>query len=291
LVLLCPTHHRTIDKAPAESYPPDLLREWKRDHERRVRDSLAAEKSLTRSELFALIRRLLSENRQVWLTYGPESEVAKRNPLSNLAEVWKLRKVTTIVPNNRKIINIVRANGHLMTSAEYDIACRFIEHAEGFEQSCYRRREGVPRFPSEFEAMVHGSKKRNNWDVSYSTIAWFEKAIKTHKNVATVTRERDIYFRIARQAGFSAVRAVLVNEYVLGLAAVLRARQEFPDATCIVTGGEWNSYTEEAKSYGAAENIGIFVPSEFFGALYVRQPNKYIKKDASGDPIYHYARA
>ena len=36
LILLCPTHHRAVDKAP-DDHPPELLHAWKADHEERVR--------------------------------------------------------------------------------------------------------------------------------------------------------------------------------------------------------------------------------------------------------------
>lgn len=84
------------------------------------------------------------------------------------------------------------------------------------------------------------ARRRNNWDVSYSTISWFENAIRVHKNVASVVRERDIYFCIERQVGFSPVRAILVNEYTLGLAALLRARERnfwMPHASLPVASG------------------------------------------------------
>jgi HNH endonuclease len=36
LILLCPNHHSEIDKAPAGTFPPDTLRDWKKQHEREV---------------------------------------------------------------------------------------------------------------------------------------------------------------------------------------------------------------------------------------------------------------
>lgn len=153
LILLCPTHHTLIDKAP-DDFPVETLQAWKRDHEDRVRKAFEVPVYASRAELFAAIQRLLIETKAVWRTYGPESEAAKSNPLSNLMEVWTLRKITEIIPKNRMACNLIRANGALLTADEYDVSSSFIEHAEGFEQSCYDRRENVPRFPREFEEMV-----------------------------------------------------------------------------------------------------------------------------------------
>ena len=90
----------------------------------------------------------------VWKTYGPESDEAQTNPSSNLAYIWSLRKLDTVVPNNRRIIEAIRKNTDLFDADTYQAACAFIEHAEGFEINCYERTEGVPRFPTNFEEMI-----------------------------------------------------------------------------------------------------------------------------------------
>jgi hypothetical protein len=62
----------------------------------------------------------------------------------------------TIVPNNRKIVDAIQRNSALVESQPY-AACRmFVEHAEGFERSCYGRTESVPRFPKEFGEVIDG---------------------------------------------------------------------------------------------------------------------------------------
>lgn len=81
-----------------------------------------------------------------------------------------------------------------------------------------------------------------------------------------------------------------MNEYTLGLAAVMRALSEFPGLDCIVTGGEWNAYTREAKEYGLDQGIGIYVISDFLGALNLQRFHTYVKKDEKGKPINRYRR-
>jgi hypothetical protein len=56
----------------------------------------------------------------------------------------------------------------------------------------------------------------------------------------------------------------------------------------IVTGGNGNGYTPEAKKYGWKNGIGIFNTGEFLGALNWTDPKKYSKKDDKGNPIYAY---
>jgi acid stress-induced BolA-like protein IbaG/YrbA len=125
----------------------------------------------------------------------------------------------------------------------------------------------------------------NNWGVSYSKIAFLEEALRGHSKVERFDRTQDIYFHIERVGQLPPVHAVLLDEYTLGLAAVLKALQEFRDANCIVNAANWNGYSEEAKTYGETHGIGVFVIGEFLGALSRRDPWKYVKKGRNGEPI------
>jgi len=129
--------------------------------------------------------------------------------------------------------------------------------------------------------------KFNDWDVPYSVIQFFARALDGHDKVASYKRTEDIYFTITHADGRK-LTVLLVNEYSLGLATVLRAKAEFPDVEYIVTGGNWNGYTPEAKDYGWKNSIGIFNIGEFFGALNWTNPKKYYQKDKDGNPIYSY---
>lgn len=149
-VLLCPTHHTIVDKAPEGRFTAEMMLGWKADHEEHVAASLAAPVFPKRSDLDAFIRVRLIENRTCWRTYGPESESASSNPNSTAGLFWAFRKLSLIVPNNRQIISAIRANQNPFAGAEYCTACEFIEHAEGFERNCTVPTENVPRFPTAF---------------------------------------------------------------------------------------------------------------------------------------------
>jgi hypothetical protein len=158
LILLCPTHHTLVDKASG-NFPVDTLQGWKSAHEANVRRALSAPHFDSKKTLCGAVLRLLIENHAVWKTYGPESDEAKRNPASSAASLWTLRKLSEVIPNNRRIVNMVKGHSALFDPAEYTECCSFVEHAEGFEQNTYERREGVPRFPTRFEEVVrHGAQ-------------------------------------------------------------------------------------------------------------------------------------
>lgn len=155
LILLCPTHHTEIDKSPAGTFPVEVIHEWKRSHEARVYESFQSPKFSDRKDLGVAIARVLMTNKAAWRQYGPESEEATRNPMSNAAAVWSLRKLDTVVPNNRRIIKLIEQNRELIELSDYPACASFIEHAEGFERNCYVRTEGVPRFPEVFDHIIN----------------------------------------------------------------------------------------------------------------------------------------
>lgn len=130
----------------------------------------------------------------------------------------------------------------------------------------------------------------NDWNVSYSTISFVERALRSHSKVEHFERSQDIVFEITHINGRE-LKMVLVDEYTLGVAAVHRALSQFPGTEYVVTCANWNAYTREAKDFGRENDIGIFVIGEFFGALHWREPKKYVRKDEDGNPVYHYRAA
>jgi len=150
LILLCPTCHEHVDKAPSE-YPETLLRRWKSEHETGIRKRGSQEKFDDFKALKGAVSRLLAENKIIWEQMGPQSETAATDPGSNMYELWKLKNLRTIVPNNTKIINMIDSNKSLVGTYAYEVFLKFKAHADAFEQNQYERLDKYPLFPREFE--------------------------------------------------------------------------------------------------------------------------------------------
>lgn len=154
LILLCPTHHTEVDASAPGQYSEHTLRTWKRQHEETISGKLCGHRFTDKRDLFREVQRLLIANKVTWSIYGPESDEARRNPLSNNHELWVLRKLSSIVPNNRRVINLIEQSRALLDPEDIAVFARFVEHAEGFERNCYVPTEGIQRFPVSFEEMV-----------------------------------------------------------------------------------------------------------------------------------------
>ena len=155
LILLCPNHHTTVDKAP-DDFPAELLLRWKSEHEARIHAALESPVFSERSELYAYARRLVSQNSLIHRQFGPESEGAKENPLSEGAVLWELRKRDTIIPNNGRLVSAFERNSTVVPVQDWEAFEEFREHAFAFEQNSYQRLDTnlVPRFPKRFAEIL-----------------------------------------------------------------------------------------------------------------------------------------
>lgn len=150
LLLLCPTCHRHIDKSPEGTYTVDQLHSWKQEHESSIRLNMSEIVFENLIDLKNAVSMLLIENHLIWEQYGPESKIAKEDLGSNAYQIWDLRKMDLIIPNNYKIINMVEANKKLLCLDDYRAFVSFKSHATSFEENQYCRLSSYLQFPNEF---------------------------------------------------------------------------------------------------------------------------------------------
>lgn len=154
LILLCPTDHRDIDKSPEGTYPEALLHAWKREHETWIDEVTTSNVVQSREELIINIFDLLGQNKLIYEEFGPNSINAINNPSSSAAFYWNLRKLDTIIPNNKRIISAIVINRKLIGKDLMEPFGKFQLHAQAFESNQYNRVDHYPLFPKEFAEAV-----------------------------------------------------------------------------------------------------------------------------------------
>lgn len=157
LILLCPDHHTEIDKKENEGvYGVAALQKMKSDHEASVDGRLKNVRFNDKRDVAKYVSPLLSENRIVFEKYGPHSEIARKNPESDAHRIWLAERFSTLVPNNRKIAEIMNTNRRLFATEEQAIVSEFLLHARSYERWVNDEitYEGVIRFPPEFEKLI-----------------------------------------------------------------------------------------------------------------------------------------
>ena len=156
LILLCPTCHTVVDKAP-EAFPDSLMHQWKRMHVDKLATVFAIHRYSSRVEVRTALIHILGENRTVHEEYGPDNDY-RYNPESERAGLWQRKVRTRILPNNRKIIALLDANRDLMTDAEKRTAEMLRQHVDDLEARHIDADEtgGGARFPSETHNLFSG---------------------------------------------------------------------------------------------------------------------------------------
>lgn len=117
------------------------------------------------------------------------------------------------------------------------------------------------------------------------SIHFFEKAISNHSSVIFLNKTNYYYYCIHRE-NKSFVNALVLNLYTIGLADYIEFIDLYPNTDAIITISNWNGYTIQAKEEARKNGVGIFVMSEFLGALNWDEPYKYVKYDSDGNPIH-----
>jgi len=151
LILLCANCHTTIDKAPA-SYPTEELHAWKARRIDEIRASVATPTFTTRVDARAHISAELVANRTIHTRYGPTGDPYRDgNPV-----LWLRFTRSTIVPNNRKILQTLRVNRHLLASEERETLALFQLHVQQFEDRHILGdfTTGTERFPVAMESIL-----------------------------------------------------------------------------------------------------------------------------------------
>lgn len=131
IIVLCPSCHAVVDKAPGQ-YAPELLRKWKAAHEQFVRHALMTPVFKDRADLRQEVKPLLEKNFSIFNTYGPHA-ASSGDPLAEAAKQWRRLVLTEILPNNKRIAALLEVNRHLLNEGELVTLRGFLVHAEAFE--------------------------------------------------------------------------------------------------------------------------------------------------------------
>jgi hypothetical protein len=153
VIVLCPTCHTTVDKAPKE-YPADTLRSWKRRSQRARAIAFGTPQFTSRADARTVVEQLLGANRAVYNLYGPLEEVFD----DTRADQWRRHVKDTIIPNNQQLLRLLQTTRDLLTDFEKTTADVFAVHAQQLEE---RHLEGdwtpgSARFPNALESILEG---------------------------------------------------------------------------------------------------------------------------------------
>lgn len=98
------------------------------------------------------------------------------------------------------------------------------------------------------------------------SITYFESVLKNHSKVIQVNRKDDYLFEVTK-TNAKQILVYFADIYIISEAEVLYVMSEYEGVGAIVTSSNWNSYTDSGKETAKENDIGVFLISEFMGAL------------------------
>lgn len=151
IILLCPTCHTEVDKAP-DQYPAQDL--TARKAARKAAIALVGGTPVfdTRQEARQAVVRVLERNQVIFSNYGPNPDDGSFSSKEE-ADRWSRQVLDDVVPGNELVVAIVRMNEQLTTSEEREVA----EHLRQHTRDLAEKHRGQPltaparRFPEAAE--------------------------------------------------------------------------------------------------------------------------------------------
>jgi hypothetical protein len=158
LILLCPICHLIVDKCP-EKFPVEVIMGWKQRHDSRRRMLFAVGTHDSRAALRNELEGYLDHNRVIHHMYGPESEAAE-DPMSDAVDMWRSEIQKSLIPNNRKILELLDSHRHLLTDEEKSVVAEFRVHVDAFEARHVfgEISASMPRFPTAMSVVAKDSQ-------------------------------------------------------------------------------------------------------------------------------------
>jgi hypothetical protein len=154
IVLLCANCHTIVDKAP-NSFPANTITSWKRDHLDAISSVFEVPRFHRREDARHAVQGLFSQNRSVFLRYGPKSTVGQERFDGEPVSQWRRKVQEIILPNNRRILHISDTNSVLLTAEEREVVETFRNHLDDFEARHYNAavEPGGEQFPEQIEGI------------------------------------------------------------------------------------------------------------------------------------------
>ena len=159
ILLLCPTCHTIIDKAP-NTFTFEVLHKWKDCHENAIKKLFTKRIMENRFSLVKEIKRILAENKSIFELYGPTKE-KEATILSDAKKLWDRNVLSVIIPNNRVVLELLEANIDMLDEDEQEGYQAFKLHKEAFEFNHLTsvKNGNTPLFPVYFFERLKGEYK------------------------------------------------------------------------------------------------------------------------------------
>lgn len=286
LLMLCSICHHVVDELE-KKFSVEELRNWKSNHEDRIRNLFAVKKYSTLKELCEDVLELCEENAEIFNAYGPRSEAAKRNPRSDAAQKWRTLCVQEILPNNEKILEIYKRNREIIPHHLRRSFRIFRVHSNSFKDNCLSDIELTNNyllFPRDFPNALRVETGQpsevvepdHQIDFRSDTMGFITDSILgQNENVTGFNVISESVVLVNRKRGLAPLRVFVTTTYIVNQTTIDEIEQIDPNVNVILVSASWARYSVAAKRHCIEKNVGLLNLAEFVAALGLEK-EKYI---------------
>ncbi len=280
LIMLCLDCHKVVDELEKE-FSVEVMKKWKSEHEHKVAQFFNTPRITDERELFIEVSKLLDENGAIFREYGPYSKNALEGDSGDTLTIWRRRCLDTILPNNRRIINLIEKNIRNLPH-KWDIYREMLGyklHIEAFEDNCLlgQRVNDYKLFPIEFDHFVKTKlgvsvpplKVREKEELEFrrnQVSTFIDRFLANHDFVVEMEELNRATMYITLKDGRD-LRVFVTHTYYFTEYTLEKVIAVDPQVEAIICSCPSGQYSESAKQLCIENGIGLFMLKEFMGAL------------------------
>lgn len=280
LIMLCLDCHKIVDELERQ-FSVETMQGWRAEHEKRVRQLFDTPTVKDERALLIDVSELLDENGMIFREYGPYSERVLQGDSGDALAVWRRRCLDTILPNNKKIVNLIEKNKRHF-GYPWDVYREMLGyklHVEAFEDNCLlgQRVNDYKLFPVEFDHFVKTKlgvempplevRRDEELEFRRNQISTFiNRFLANHDFVAEMEELNMATMSIELRDGRT-LRVFVTNTYVFTEYTLNKVLAIDPQVEVIICSCPAGGYDTAAKQLCIEQGIGLFMLGEFMGAV------------------------
>lgn len=280
LIMLCLDCHKIVDELEKE-FSVEAMQQWKYEHEKKVAQFFDIPKLTDERELLIEVSELLDQNESIFREYGPYSQNALEGDSGDTLKIWHRRCLDTILPNNRRIVNLIEKNKRHFTYP-WDVYREMLGyklHVEAFEDNCLlgQKVNDYKLFPVEFDHFVKTKlgvqvppleiRKEEELEFRRNQVSTFiDRFLANHDFISEMEELNKATMSITLKDGRE-LRVFVTNTYFFTEYTFEKVMAVDPQVEAIICSCPAGQYSEGAKQLCIENGIGLFMFKEFMGAL------------------------
>ncbi|WP_084286558.1 nucleotidyltransferase [Halomonas halodenitrificans] len=280
LIMLCLECHKVVDELE-KKFSVEAIRIWKSDHERKVREFFNIPRVTDERELLIKVSELLDENGAIFREYGPYSQRVLEGDSGDALIIWRRRCLDTILPNNRRIVNLIEKNKRNFPYPwdVYRPMLNYKLHVDAFEDNCLlgQKVNDYKLFPVDFDHFVKTKlgaempplERRGEEELEFrhnQVSTFINRFLANHDFIAQMEELNRATMSITLKDGRE-LRVFVTNTYYFTEYTLEKVMAVDPQVEVIICSCPAGQYAEDAKQLCIEHGIGLFMFGEFMGAL------------------------